>query len=76
MMNKSDQPAPPKIALWLLQKIICKDIRYSALGDFEEIFLSIAEEKNYFRAWLWYWGQVIKSLPSFLFDLILFYNFQ
>ena len=74
MMNKSDQPAPPKIALWLLQKIICKDIRYSALGDFEEIFLSIAEEKNYLRAWLWYWGQVIKSLPSFLFDLI-FWNF-
>ena len=73
MREFSKQPTPPKIGLWILQKIISKDIRYSALGDFEEIFISIAEEQNFFRAWLWYWGQVIKSLPSFAYDLI-FWN--
>ncbi|MBC8183403.1 ABC transporter permease [candidate division KSB1 bacterium] len=73
MKHFSNQPTPPKAGLWILQKIISKDIRYAALGDFEEIFFSIAEEKNYLSAWMWYWGQVIKSLPSFLFDLV-FWN--
>jgi putative ABC transport system permease protein len=74
MREFTKHPSPPKVAEWILQKIICKDMRYAALGDFEEIFISIVEEQSHFRAWLWYWGQVIKSLPSFLFDLI-FWNF-
>lgn len=62
--------SPPKIAIWLLKRIVSKDIRYSALGDFEEIFASMAVEKSFFCARLWYWNQVAKSLPSFMADSI------
>lgn len=61
---------PPKLARWLLQRIINIDIRYSALGDFEEIYFSIAEDEGVLKARIWYWTQVMKSLPSFFADSI------
>lgn len=60
----------PKLARWLLKRIISIDIRYSALGDFEEIYFSITEEKGIPKARIWYWTQVVKSLPSFFEDSI------
>lgn len=71
-MNQKIIPkfTPPKIAIWLLRRIVSKDIRYAALGDFEEIFAFMAQEKSVFYARLWYWSQVAKSLPSFIADSI------
>jgi len=62
---------PPKLAQMVLQKTISRDIRYSAMGDFEEGFYTIAEEQGGIKAGFWYWGQCFKSLPSFVMDTIL-----
>ncbi|UCE41827.1 MAG: ABC transporter permease [Candidatus Aminicenantes bacterium] len=71
---------PPKIAQFLLAKTIDKNIRYSAIGDFDEIFASIAKQEGNIRARLWYWTQVAKSIPSFITDslywrFIMFQNY-
>ena len=62
-------PIPPRLARWFLKRTISRDIRYGALGDFEEIFTSLAENKSILRARLWFWAQVIKSFPAFFGDI-------
>jgi len=61
---------PPKAARWLLNKTMSRDVRYSALGDFEEIFFEMVSEKGILAAYLWYWTQAFKSLPAFTADSI------
>jgi len=69
MKNKT-RHTPPRFGQWLLKKVIDKDIRYEALGDFHEIFYYMAEREEKLKAILWYWIQVIKSLYYFLTDSI------
>jgi len=82
MKKKSPQSYyPPKLARWLLERIISKDIRDGALGDFDEIYALTANERNLLQARLWYWTQVAKSFPSFVLDLaywkiLLFRNYS
>ena len=66
--KSSHSPRPPRIAQFLLAKTIDKNIRYSALGDFDEIYATIANLEGIYRARLWYWKQVVKSIPSFFAD--------
>lgn len=61
---------PPKLAKWLLSRAINKDIRSSAVGDFNEIFTHTAKHEGLFRARLWYWKQAAKSMPSFIIDAL------
>ena len=57
---------PPKLAKWLLQRIVAKQIRQPVVGDFEEAYQEIAKEDGGLRAAAWYWGQVICSLPALI----------
>ncbi len=68
MRKKPPFQRPPKMAHWLLERFVNKDIRYSALGDFEEIYATLAEYEGTFLARMWYWKQVVKSLPLFIAD--------
>ena len=68
MKSKGKQNKLPRIAHWILKKTISKEIQYGALGDFEEIYHEIAEEKGSFQAKRWFWYQALKSLPSFVTD--------
>jgi len=70
MKNSTGRFEIPRIANWILRKTISRKIRDGALGDFDEIFIGIAEESGPFQARLWYWGQAVKSFPSFLYDSI------
>jgi putative ABC transport system permease protein len=70
MTKSAEQFRIPRIANWILQKTIPPKIRCGALGDFDEIFYGLAEENGSFRAKLWYWGQVLRSLLPFLYDSI------
>jgi len=70
MKNSEEQVKLPKIANWILKKTISKDIQDGALGDFDEIYYGVSEEEGLFKAKLWYWSQVAKSLPSFLLDSV------
>ena len=55
----------PKIAAWILDRMIDPNVRYSAAGDFEERFNAIAEERGPLRARLFYWSQILILFPSF-----------
>ncbi len=49
---------PPKPAVWILERLLDPNVRYSAMGDFEERFQTIANQHNLFRAKLFYWIQI------------------
>ncbi len=57
---------PSRIAQWILKKFLNQENAAPRLGDFEEVFHSIAESEGNFRAGIWYWKQVIKSIPELL----------
>jgi putative ABC transport system permease protein len=62
--------APPKLAQWLLKQIVCSDIRHRVMGDFFEIYSSIARDRSKFIAQIWYWSQVVISFPGFIKDMV------
>ncbi len=66
----TDPSSPPPIAAWLLDRLVSSDIRYAALGDFEEIYAGLAEARGVAVARRWYWAQVVRSLLPFLLDSI------
>jgi putative ABC transport system permease protein len=57
---------PPKIAEWILAKLLQRKNKISILGDFEEIYNHHLTEKNMIVANCWYWSQIFRSLPSFI----------
>ena len=71
---------PPRIAVRILEFMIQKDIRYGAMGDFEEQFYWMRKEHGLFKARLLYWKQVCGTLPYFIqntviWSLIMFKNY-
>jgi putative ABC transport system permease protein len=58
--------SPPALASWILFRLLDEEIRYSAMGDFEEIFTLKAEQKGRIPALIYYWIQIIIILPSFI----------
>jgi putative ABC transport system permease protein len=57
--------SPPPLASWILEHMLDTNVRYAALGDFEERYFLIAEWKGVLRAYLFYWSQIFVLLPSF-----------
>ena len=51
---------PPGIACWLLKLFLSSEDTDHRLGDFEEVYNSIAEEKGLLSAKKWYWIQVLR----------------
>ena len=64
-MKEKDRNKCPTLAYWLLKRMSLYENRHSILGDFEEDFLRITKEKNSFRAYFWYWLQVLRSFPEY-----------
>ncbi len=62
-MTKDNKP--PRLAEWFMKGIFPDGGKYSTLGDLEEVFQGQVKEKGYFRAYLWYWLQVLKSIRPF-----------
>jgi putative ABC transport system permease protein len=74
------QSHPPRLAEWLLGRMAKTGEGFSAKGDFEEEFATIAEESGRFHAETWYWLQVLIYLPSFFktsvyWSVIMFKNY-
>jgi len=61
---------PPRLAVWLLHHSISPNIRYGAMGDFEQVFEETAETAGLGAARRWYWRQAIRSLPFFISDTL------
>jgi len=55
---------PPKIAQFLLARLLNEYAEVPLLGDLEEEYRCVAKESGERHARSWYWRQVIKSLPN------------
>ncbi len=55
-----------RLGLWLLTTAYGDSEHFPLIGDFEEIYSEIIAERGVFSASLWYWGQIVKSMPSFI----------
>jgi putative ABC transport system permease protein len=64
------QKPPSSFLVWVLERMIDSDARYSAVGDFEERFHGIAAEKGRLRACLFLWAQLILLFPTFIKNFI------
>ena len=64
--QKMEYHPPQKIAEQILKRIYPDKGFYTALGDFGEVYNAIRRESGLFRAHLWYWLQIIKSIPSLI----------
>jgi len=56
-------PRIPRIAQWLLGRLLYDEIWQTPLGDFEEFFADLVRERGVFKARIWYWSQVFYLLP-------------
>ena len=54
---------PPALAAWLFQGLMQDEEQASILGDMEEHYHGLRAERGWFAAVLWYYGQVVFSLP-------------
>lgn len=64
MKHKRNRPS--RWGLWFLSTAYEDSEHFPLIGDFEEIYSEIAAERGTFSASLWYWGQILRSMPSFL----------
>ena len=65
---KGNRHSPPSAAAWILARIARKEDRPSILNDFSEIHEELAAERGPSAARRWYWVQVLRSLPPFVFN--------
>ena len=65
-MGQKKRCIPPAFIEKMLGIIYSDKGQFTHLGDFEEIFLNICERRGINYARMWYWIQVIKSLPGFI----------
>ena len=58
--------SPPRAARWMLGRLHSDKGFFTHLGDFEEAFTEIRENKSRALAFFWYWMQAFRSLPGFI----------
>ncbi len=56
----------PHIGNWILSVTNRKRNRETVLGDFKEFYDEIYSEQGAAKAYLWFYGQALKSIPRFL----------
>jgi putative ABC transport system permease protein len=66
MNDAAGRPTPPRAAEWILSRLHSDNGDFTHLGDFDEIFQGIVSERGRGRAVLWFWMQIVRSLPGFI----------
>jgi putative ABC transport system permease protein len=56
---------PPRVLEWILERFLRKDEVYEKLGDFEEAYRELLQDRGRLSATAWYLIQIIKAVPSF-----------
>ncbi|MGB2907285.1 MAG: ABC transporter permease [Candidatus Aminicenantaceae bacterium] len=67
-MNKAQGKRPSRFGIWLLGRILSRRKNYGFFGDMEELYAYQREEKGRFRADLWFWAQILRTIPHYLLD--------
>jgi len=60
----------PRIAKWIMRRVVHYDNRNAVLGDFEEAYTDILTKKGWLISRMWYWWQVMISIPPFICNTI------
>ena len=55
-----------RLGIWLLSRLIDRQKHYGLFGDIEEIYSLQVAEKGRLRANLWFWLQVLKTIPAYV----------
>jgi len=79
-MKKKQSVSPPRIPAWILSWLLPQYDRQYLRGDFDEICSFGYEDKGRLSADIWYWKQVVVSLPQilihpFIWSVIMFKNY-
>jgi putative ABC transport system permease protein len=79
-MRKKSIPGPPRLTERLLKRFFPDNGIFTTIGDLEEVYHSIAEEKGSAKARLWYRTQAFKSILSyfknqFVWSIVMFKNY-
>ncbi|MFC1555247.1 ABC transporter permease [candidate division KSB1 bacterium] len=61
---------PPYSGMLLLRLILSRQENYGYYGDMQEMFNIVWNKKGYFRAYIWFWKQVIFSFPVIFYETI------
>jgi len=77
---KKQRLYPPKIAEWLLEKLLFKACEFGAITDYQEQYQRILKSKGIGRANFWYINQLLLAVPQFIrnslyWSIILFKNY-
>ena len=64
MTQKTEESRPSRFSRWLIKRIF-RDEGEVKLGDFMEIYSTLAEEKGRLQARLRFWGYLIRSIPRY-----------
>jgi len=65
-VTKEKSKNPPRFAEWILRCIYPDRGEFTSIGDFREEYLDVYQSSGPFKANLWYWMQIAKSIPSFI----------
>ncbi len=65
-MERSRFAGTPRFFKRLFDLVVRSEEKRTIAGDLEELFADVAEERGRFQASLWYAGQILSALPSFL----------
>ena len=79
-MKKKQSVSPPRIPQWILSRLLPRDDEPYLSGDFDEIYSFVYEDKGRLSADIWYWKQMVVSLPQilihpFIWSVIMFKNY-
>jgi predicted permease len=56
----------PRVARWILERLLPSEVRDDVSGDVEEMFRRMGASQGWARARLWYWRQVVSFASRFL----------
>ena len=65
-MTKEKTRNPPKLAEWILSCVYPDRGDFTSVGDFREEYFEVYQSSGPFKANLWYWMQIAKSIPGFI----------
>lgn len=68
---KEKNDRPPLLAELLFRYFTPENLLNTAPGDLAEVYFHLKISEGKFKANIWYWKQIVKSLPLFIFDLFI-----
>ena len=70
-MNATPPPKPPRAGRGLLSLLLGNSEHWGLIGDLDEIFAERARAKGRALSRAWYWGQIAKFAPAYLYNSLL-----